>query len=353
MKKLVFVGCGGIAEYHLGNMLGYKADFLDKHGIELAGFCDIIPERAQAFVDKVGSGKAYTDYRTMYDEIQPNIAFICIPPYCHGELDLETFRRGIHAYVEKPVALDLDLAGEILDVIRRNNVITAVGFQCRYGRVSDLARQFCAEHRVAFVDMTRMGGIPGTFWWQKKELSGGQIVEQTIHNFDIVRYALGDPIEVCTFGTRGFVGNVPDYDTEDLTTTIVRFENGALGTFSTGCYAEGPGCCENKIVFSAKDCRLDYHLLDKVVLYDSSAKEEEGASVVKGDGRMRGSNEGVVTKGEGDTGPIAEQTFLKAVLTGDPSQIRSPYSDGIKSLAFTLACNESMAKGGVVRVRTF
>ena len=227
MKKLVFVGCGGIAEYHLGNMLGYKADFLDKHGIELVGFCDIIPERAQAFVDKVGSGKAYTDYRTMYDEIQPDIAFICIPPYCHGELDLETFRRGIHAYVEKPVALDLDLAGEILDVIRRNNVITAVGFQCRYGRVSDLARQFCAEHRVAFVDMTRMGGIPGTFWWQKKELSGGQIVEQTIHNFDIVRYALGDPIEVCTFGTRGFVGNVPDYDTEDLTTTIVRFENGA------------------------------------------------------------------------------------------------------------------------------
>lgn len=352
MKKLVFVGCGGIAGYHLGNMLRYKADFLDPNGIRLAGFCDLIPERAEAFAAKAGSGKAYTDYRKMYDELEPDIAFICVPPYCHGELDLDTFRRGIAAYVEKPVALDLDLAGEILSVIRRSHVITAVGFQCRYGLVSDLARQFCQEHRVAFVDMTRMGGIPDVFWWKKKELSGGQIVEQTIHNFDLVRFALGEPIEVCTFGTRGFVRGVADYDTEDLTTTIVRFENGALGTFSTGCYAQGPGCCENKIVFSAGDCRLDYHLLDRVVLYDSSAREED-AAVVKGDGRMRGSADGVVTRGEGDTGPIAEQTFLTAVLTGDPSRIRSPYSDGIKSVAFTMACNESMAKGGVVRVRTF
>ena len=352
MKKLVFVGCGGIAGYHLGNMLRYRQDFLEKNGIEFAGFCDLIPERAQTFVEKTGSGKAYTDYRKMYDEVQPDLAFICIPPYCHGEVDKETFHRGIHAYVEKPVALDLDLAEEILGVIRKNNVITAVGFQCRYGRISDLARQFCAEHRVAFVDMTRMGGIPGVFWWRKKELSGGQIVEQSIHNFDIVRFALGDPIEVCTFGARGFVRGLEDYDTEDLSTTIVRFEGGALGTFSTGCYAKGPGCCENKIIFSAEDCRMDYHLLDKVVIYDSAAKEDD-AAVVKGDGRMRGTNAGVVIKGEGDTGPIAEQTFFTAALSGDPSRIRSPYSDGIKSVAFTMACNESMARGGVVQVRRF
>ena len=352
MKKLVFIGCGGIAGYHLSNMLRYREDFLEKNGIEFAGFCDLIPERAEEFVRRTGSGRAYTDYRAMYDEVKPDMAFICIPPYCHGDVDLDTFARGIPAYVEKPLALDLDLAEEILKVIRRNNVITAVGFQCRYGKISDLAKQFCAEHRVAFVDMTRMGRIPEVFWWKKKELSGGQIVEQTIHNFDIVRFALGDPIEVCTFGTRGFVTGVENYDTEDLSTTIVRFENGALGTFSTGCYAKGPGCCENKIIFSAGDCRMDYHLLDRVVIYDSKAKEE-GAAVVAGDGRMRGSKEGVVIKGEGDTGPIAEQTFFRAVLSGDPSFIRSPYSDGIKSLALTVACNESMARHGVVQVRRF
>ncbi len=345
MKKLAMIGCGGIGAYHLEHFLAYE-------DVQLVGFCDLIEQRAQDFAARAG-GAAFTSYTQMYDQTQPDMVFICIPPTEHGQIELETIRRGIHMFVEKPVTLDLPLAERIRDAAQAAGIITAAGFQCRYSSLVAPTQTFTQAHPVVYVQCARMGGIPAVQWWRNRATSGGQIVEQTIHNFDIVRYALGDPIEVCTFGTRGFVGNVPDYDTEDLTTTIVRFENGALGTFSTGCYAEGPGCCENKIVFSAKDCRLDYHLLDKVVLYDSSAKEEEGASVVKGDGRMRGSNEGVVTKGEGDTGPIAEQTFLKAVLTGDPSQIRSPYSDGIKSLAFTLACNESMAKGGVVRVRTF
>jgi predicted dehydrogenase len=352
MKNLVFVGCGGIAAYHLDNMLGYK-DFLDKNDIRFAGFCDLIPERAEAFVKKTGCGKAYTDFRRMYDEVQPDLAFICIPPYCHGEVDLETFRRGIPAYVEKPVTLDLDMGEEILGVIRRNRVITAVGFQCRYGNITDITRKFCAEHQIVFCDMLRMGGIPDVFWWKKKELSGGQIVEQSIHNFDLVRYAMGaDPLEVCTFGTRGFVKGVADYDTEDLSTTIVRFGNGALGTFSTGDYAEGPGCCENKTVFSAKDCRLDHHLLSKVVIFGDAGREE-GTSVVKGDGMMRGSSEGVTIQMADDAGCLSEQTFMNAVLTGDDSKIRSPYADGIKSVAFTLACNESLAKGGIVKVRTF
>lgn len=352
MKKLVFVGCGGIANYHVGNMLGYKA-WLDENDIQFAGFCDLIPERAEALAKKAGSGKVYTDYKKMYDEIQPDVAFICIPPYCHGDVDRETFSRGIPAYVEKPLTLDLDLAEEILGIVRKNHVITAVGFQCRYGNITDLTRQFCAEHQIVFCDMVRMGGIPDTFWWKKKELSGGQIVEQTIHNYDLVRYALGaDPVEVCTFGARGFVKGVADYDTEDLSSTIVRFANGTLGTFSTGCYAEGPGCYESKTTFSAKDARLDHHLLNKIVVFDS-AKAEESASIVKGDGFLRGSAEGVTVKCEGDTGHISEQTFFKAVLTGDDSHIRSPYSDGIKSVAFTLACNESMVKGGIVKVRTF
>ncbi|MGI6172998.1 MAG: Gfo/Idh/MocA family protein [Christensenellales bacterium] len=352
MKKLVFVGCGGIADYHVGNMLGYK-NFLEENDIRFAGFCDLIPERAQKMVEWTGSGKAYTDFRKMYDEVQPDMAFICVPPYCHGEIDLETFSRGIPAYVEKPLSLDLDFAEEVLGIIRKNRVITAIGFQCRYGNITDLTKKFCDEHQIVFCDMVRMGGIPEVFWWRKKELSGGQIVEQTIHNFDLVRYALGaDPVEVCTFGARGFVKGIPDYDTEDLSTTIVRFANGTLGTFSTGDYAEGPGCYESKTTFSAKDARLDHHLLNKIVIFDS-AKQEENASVVKGDGFMRGTGDGVTIDCEGDTGPIAEQTFFKAVLTGDDSRIRSPYSDGIKSLAFTIACNQSMAKGKVVKVRNF
>ena len=73
MKKLAMIGCGGIGEYHLGHFLDYK-------DVELAGFCDIIPERAQAFVERAGSGRAFADFKDMYDEVKPDMVFICVPP---------------------------------------------------------------------------------------------------------------------------------------------------------------------------------------------------------------------------------------------------------------------------------
>ena len=55
MKKLAMIGCGGIGGYHLGHFLQFK-DI-----VELAGFCDLIPERAESFVEQAGCGKAFTD----------------------------------------------------------------------------------------------------------------------------------------------------------------------------------------------------------------------------------------------------------------------------------------------------
>lgn len=228
MKKLCIIGCGGIGTYHLGHFLDYK-------DIELAGFCDLVIEKAEAFVKRAGQGKAYADYRVMYDEVKPDMVFICVPPYCHGEIEFETIARGIPMFIEKPVALNLDLACKIRDAIEQAHLITAVGFQCRYADIVDNTRAFVESHEVPFVECVRMGGVPMVEWWRDKSRSGGQIVEQTIHNYDMVRYMMGEPAEVFTLGARGFVKGIENYDTDDLSTTVVRFKNGALGSLSTGC----------------------------------------------------------------------------------------------------------------------
>ena len=51
MKKLAMIGCGGIGSYHLSHFVQFK-DI-----VELAGFCDLIPERAESFVQQAGGGK--------------------------------------------------------------------------------------------------------------------------------------------------------------------------------------------------------------------------------------------------------------------------------------------------------
>ncbi len=348
MKKLAVIGCGGIGSYHLEHFLGFR-DI-----VELAGFCDLIPERAESFVEEAGSGKAYTSYLDMYDEVQPDMVFICIPPYCHGEIEFETIRRGIPFFVEKPLALDLDLARRIRDAAAEKNLITASGFQCRYSNLVEPNVKFCKENEVVFIDCTRIGGVPGVFWWKDKELSGGQIVEQTIHQFDIIRYVFGEPEEVCTYGTRGFVTGIPDYNTDDLSTTIVKFKSGALGVISTGDYANSGNSYDSKIIFSTRDKRGELKILDRFEVFGETPaepKKDEGGFVIKGDGALgQATGDSILYRQDGDAGILCDRTFIEAVISGDGSKIRSPYADAFKSVSFTMACNESMATGKAVKV---
>jgi myo-inositol 2-dehydrogenase/D-chiro-inositol 1-dehydrogenase len=350
MKKLAMIGCGGIGNYHLKHLLEFK-------DIELAGFCDLIPERAESFVAKVGSGKAYVNFREMYDEVKPDMVFICVPPTEHGDIEIETVKRGIHFFVEKPVALSMDLARQIRDEVKKAGLITAAGFQCRYSNLIEPNIKFINENEIIFIDCVRIGGIPSVHWWRKRSTSGGQIVEQTIHQFDIIRYVFDEPDTVFTMGTKGFITNVEGYDTEDLSTTVVRFKSGALATISTGCYASSGAAADSKVTFGARNARAELRILNKLDIFGIKqenapvSKEKSDGFVIKGDGGLTVSNTGVITyKQEGDAGILCDRTFIDAVLTGDGSKIRSPYEDAVRSLAFVIACNQSMDTGLPVKV---
>ena len=337
MKKLAMIGCGGIGSYHLGHFVEYT-------DVELAGFCDLIPERAEEFVKRAGSGKAYTDWRVMYDEVKPDMVFICVPPYAHGEIEFETIRRRIPFFVEKPLGLDLDLVYKIRDEVEKAGLITACGFQCRYSNIVPATQEFVKNNEVLYVGCARMGGMPGVEWWRDKNRSGGQIVEQTIHQYDMIRYIMGEPEQVFTMGARGFMKDIDGYDTDDLSATVIRFKSGALGTVATGCYATGGQCYDSTITFSARDARLNHYIIGKVEVFgEKLAEPEENGLVFKGDGTVSAEGgEARVIKDDGTAGVICDRTFVDAVLTGDGSKIRSPYADAVKTMEFTLACNRSM-----------
>ncbi len=341
MKKCAMIGCGGIGSYHLEHLMTFK-------DIELAGFCDIIPERAEAFAHKAG-GRAYTDFHTMYDAVAPDMVFICVPPYAHGEIEFETIKRGIHMFVEKPVTLDLALAKEISRQVLEKGLITAVGFQCRYSNLIAPTKDFIAKHQIVYVEGARMGGIPDTPWWADKKLSGGQIVEQTVHQFDVMRYLMGEPTEVYTMGARGFVKR-DHYDTDDLSNTAIRFASGALGNMATGCYATAGAAMDSKLTFSAKDARLDHYIITRVNIYGDAAVKGDYGLVVKGDGTLAAGADVVTLRDDGTAGITCDRTFVDAVLTGDAANIRSPYADAVKTLAFVLACNQSMEGNQPVKV---
>lgn len=78
--KAAQIGCGGRNGAHFQKL----SSFAD---VDIVGFCDIIPERAEARRNAYGSGKAYTDYVQMLDETNPDVVFIAVPPHVHGEIE--------------------------------------------------------------------------------------------------------------------------------------------------------------------------------------------------------------------------------------------------------------------------
>lgn len=345
MKKLAMIGCEGIGSYHLEHLI----QFTDK--VELAGFCDLVPGKAQKFCDKAGSGRAYTDFRQMYDEVQPDMVFICVPPFAHGEIEYETIRRGIHFFVEKPIALDLDLARDIAAKVKDARLITAAGFQCRYSNLVEPSKAFIAENRIVLVEASRITGVPGIPWWSKKSKSGGMLVESTIHQLDIIRCLFDEPESVITQGAAGWV-NKDGCDVEDITTTMIRFKGGALGVILSGCYATEGASFESNITFSAGDKRAVHKIIESLEIYEKEdfAPGETEFFVTKDDGVLSKKTKVTTYKQEGDAGILCDLTFIEAVISGNPSKIRSPYDDALKSLAFALACNKSMETGQRVKI---
>jgi predicted dehydrogenase len=315
--KVAFVGCGNICNFHLSHLVQFD-------DVAYVGFMDIRPERAAEKAAQVGGAPVFADTITLLDQAKPDALYICVPPDQHGFIEFEAIKRGIPFLVEKPMALSMDLAHRIRDAATQANLITAVGFQDRYLDIIARTKDFLADRQVGLVDGAWLGGIPGVYWWPTYATSGGQIVEQNIHLFDMLRYLFGEPAKVYCSAAKGLVAR-PGYDLHDYSAAVVTFKNQVIATLFTGCYLNRNVPNKNGLHIRCVDADIRY-ILRQSVEFDL------GSSVQ-------------LYKREFDQGVTEDRTFIDAIKTGDPSLIKSPYADACRSLALTLACNESLATG--------
>jgi predicted dehydrogenase len=251
--------------------------------------------------------------------------YICLPPFAHGDPERAVLERGLPMFVEKPLSTDLAVAREIAGIVERQNITTCVGYNWRYLDSTDRAREILTGKRPALGIGYWIGGTPGVAWWRVKTQSGGQVVEQTTHIFDIARYLMGEVKTVYAAASKGLVDDLPNYDVEDASTVSLTFENGAVATILSSCVVDqGYGA--------------EMHILAR------------GVTVRIGSGKLVVEESGKTTILPSQNNPYQRESeiFLAAVESKDPSGIRSPYTDSLKSLAVTLAVNESFETGKAV-----
>lgn len=324
MSKTVsigFVGTGGIANHHLNQLA--KID-----GVEIVALCDVAPERANATAEKFG-GRAYTDYRVMIEREDLDAMYVCIPPFAHSDAEILAAEKGFHIFVEKPVVLDLETGIKISEAIKKGGVISSVGYGSRYSNAADAARAFLADKTIGMVACERWGGIPGgpEHWWRVMDKSGGMLHEMATHQVDLIRFLAGDIVEVYKKDALRVNIDQENFTVPDAEIVTMVFENGAVGYITTSCaFTKGGG-----------SGRLDFILEGHIMLRYSGGLEiiPEGAATIEvGEKPM----------------PSIDEAFIQAIQTGDASIVRSPYHDGLKSAAVSIAANQSAKEGRPVKV---
>lgn len=325
--RLGFIGTGGIAIRHL-NEAAANPD------VEMVGYCDVAIERAQAAAEKFG-GNAYQNFVELYDIEKPDAVIICTPPFAHGDIEEEACKRGIHFFVEKPVAVNMQTANRVAKAVRDSGVIVQVGYMFRCSPPLIKLRELLQRHRPAMIQAHYyMPGLPSPPWWPKMELGGGQLIEQATHMLDLGRFLAGDVASVagCTATIRDWTHVPADYKPEgllkysevfeipDTTGLVMQYESGALGTLSCSLVPQAAWDVGFKVVA------------------DGLLATISGPSA-----KWVGDEEGEM-EAPANWATYVQKDFIDAVIAGRPATI--PYDEGVKSLAVSVAGYESVKRGG-------
>ncbi len=233
--KYALIGCGRISTNHI------KAAVNNSSMLELSAVCDIVPERMQQLLEKHGlenddSIKRYTDYKVMIEEIAPELVSIATESGSHAEIALYCIDKGINVIIEKPMAMSMADADEI---IRRSQLKHVKVCAChqnrfnvavqktrkalesgRFGRLSHGSVHVRWNRNQSYYDQAKWRGT-----WAE---DGGCLMNQCIHGIDLLRWMFGNEVDEVYGTTRQQFHNY--LEAEDVGMAVVKFKNGAVAT---------------------------------------------------------------------------------------------------------------------------
>lgn len=228
--RYALIGCGRISPNHIVAAL--------KNELEIVAICDVATGNMVDKVDKFDlpdSVKQYTDYKEMLAIEKPELVAIATESGKHAPIALDCIEAGCNVIIEKPIALSLKDADAIIEAAERKGVKVCACHQNRFNKSVQQIRKAVEKHRfgrmfygTAHIRWCRDHEYYDRASWRGTwEQDGGALMNQCIHNIDLLRWMLGDDIvEVVGMTDRL---NHPYIEAEDLGIALVRFANGSYG----------------------------------------------------------------------------------------------------------------------------
>jgi UDP-N-acetylglucosamine 3-dehydrogenase len=231
--KVGVIGCGSIARKR--HLIEYDAN----QNAEIVAVCDIIPDRAEETVGQYGA-QAFTDYKELLAIEEIDVISVCLPNSLHAPVSIDALNAGKHVLCEKPMATSKEEANGMIEAAERNQKTLMIAHNQRFVSSHQRAKQLIESGEIGKIYSFRTtfghGGPEGwsidgkTSWFFNKEKAFiGALGDLGVHKADLMRYLLGEIVEVGAFVDTSAKENT---DVDDNAVCVVKTESGVIGTLA-------------------------------------------------------------------------------------------------------------------------
>jgi predicted dehydrogenase len=351
--RVIVVGIGNMGKSHA--LAYYKTP-----GFELVGFVDRLPEKREALSTELGGIPQFDDFDTALAATKPDAVCICTYPDTHAELARKSLLAGAHVFVEKPLAVSVEEASDLVNLARKSKKKLVVGYILR---VHPSWKKFIEiSHTLGKPLVMRMNlnqQSSGNTWLTHLNLmkSMSPIVDCGVHYVDVMcQMTRSKPIRVHAIGARLTEQIGPGmYNYGQLQ---VIFEDGSIGWYEAGW---GPMMSEVaffvKDVVGPKGCVniMDAEKSGQSDDIDGHTKTNRlkiHYSDLNDKNELTKADEIISTEDEPDHQGLCdlEQEFFYNSIINDVD-LTDHQEDAVNSLRIVLAADESFRTGKVVDLK--
>ena len=228
--KYALIGCGRISPNHI--------EAAKQNRLAFCAICDIDPacmeDKAREF-SLPDSVRRYTEYRELLKTEKPDLVAIATESGKHAAIALDCIRSGCHVIIEKPIALSIRDADAIIEAAKLARVKVCACHQNRFNKSVQKIRQAVETNRFGRM----MHGTAHVRWNRGKSYydqapwrgtwaqDGGALMNQCIHNIDLLRWMMGNEIDEVFAYTDQLMH--PFIQAEDLGIALIKFSGGSYG----------------------------------------------------------------------------------------------------------------------------
>lgn len=306
--RVAVIGVGEMGRHH-------ARVFGDMPDVELVAVADMNESAARAAARQKGVD-AYADFDRMLDEARPEAVTIAVPTSRHAEVAAKVIERGIHAMLEKPIALTIDQARRITEHARARGVRLAVGHIERFNPAVRALKAMLDKRslgRVFQINTRRMGPYPIRIG------DVGVTIDLAVHDLDIIRYITGAEVTSLFASTSMAIGSIH----EDNVHGMLALDTGACASVMAN-WITPTKIRELSVIGEGGMYRVDY-LTQDLVFYENDlrpAQDSEWDTLAV----MRGVREGRMIRHV-----VAKKEPLRAELDAFVALVRGAPNDAVSA----------------------